>query len=56
MKTTPENDFAIVRDRERRMVIHAGNYGECSDLAHSYNHLYQSTAYVAELWKDRQDV
>jgi len=52
MKTTPDNDFAVVRDRERRMVVHAGNYAECSDLASSYNNLYQSTAYVAELWKD----
>lgn len=52
MRTVPENNFAVVRDRERRMIVHAGTFTECLDTADRYNLVYQSTAYVVEAWAD----
>ena len=46
MKSTPSNDFGIVYDTERKMVIFAGNLSECHTQREWANRHYQSTAYV----------
>lgn len=51
MKTVPINDFAIVYDRERGLVVDTGTYGACQDQAFEMNDKYQSRAYVAQLWE-----
>ncbi len=51
MRATPANDFAIVRDRERNLVVEAGNYGQCVESVAYFNRVYQSTAYVVERWQ-----
>lgn len=51
----PENDFAVVRDRERGIIVESGRYGECVSRAETLNIAYQSTAYVAEMWKAKGD-
>lgn len=49
----PENQFAVVRDRERNSIVSSGRYEHCTSLADHMNREYQSTAYVAELWTPR---
>ena len=49
-RSIPINDFAIVYDTERNMVIDCGNYGEMSELADHFNGVYQSRAYQVRPW------
>jgi len=49
-KAIPVNDFAIVYDTERKMVVECGNYANMESVAKEYNHVYQSTAYQVRPW------
>jgi hypothetical protein len=46
----PEDDFAVVRDNERKFIVDAGRYSDMVELAALYNETYHSTAYSARLW------
>lgn len=50
-RSVPESQFAVVRDRERRMIVDSGTYEDCVSRADTLNLAYQSTAYVVELWQ-----
>lgn len=43
-------DFAVVKDTERDIIVYAGTFAECDEEALSMNRGYQSTAYVAQGW------
>lgn len=53
-KNIPTNHFAILKDRERNIVIDSGRYNEMAEAADYWNLQYQSTAYIAELWQDSE--
>lgn len=53
-KNIPAEYFAILKDRERDIVIDSGRYNEMAQAADYWNREYQSTAYVAELWRDSE--
>lgn len=50
MNVVPENQFAIVLDRERNMIVDSGRFDECQHTADVLNREYQSTAYVVRMW------
>lgn len=52
MKTIPAGQFAVVRDRERNMIVSTGTIEECQRAASVLNENYQSTAYVVEYWRN----
>lgn len=51
MRTIPANQFAIVKDVQRNLVVGSGTFTECEDQAILFNHVYQTDAYVAKLWE-----
>ena len=46
----PINEFAIIKDTETNVVVYAGTFVECDEMAGSMNYRYFTTAYVAERW------
>lgn len=52
MKTIPASDFAVVYDRERKMIVSAGFASQMYSDADTFNDLYQSSAYVVHLWNE----
>lgn len=51
----PANQFGVVRDIERNMIVDSGPFEHCSSYADHLNREYQSTAYVAELWRTNHE-
>lgn len=50
-RTIPVAQFAVVKDRQRQMIVGSGTWETCVELAKNLNTAYQSTAYVPERWK-----
>lgn len=46
----PINEFAIIKDNETNVVVYAGTFVECDEMARSMNYRYFTTAHVAERW------
>lgn len=50
MKTHKQENFAVVTDVERDLIVDSGDYSDMLSSAERHNRLYQSTAYRAVKW------